>query len=86
MDKIDTRRFWLGAVLAVAGVVMLFVALFIPPQGEISGSALGAVGEVFLLSGAILGLDSYISFKMKNFIQEAIGNEKDVKADETNKE
>jgi len=41
---------------------------------------------VFLLSGAILGLDSYTTFKMKNIIQEAIGNEKDVKADETNKE
>lgn len=86
MDKIDTRRFWLGAVLAVAGVVMLFVALFIPPQGEISGSALGAVGEVFLLSGAILGLDSYTNFKMKNFIQKELEREKDIKADETNKE
>lgn len=86
MDKIDTRRFWLGTALAVAGVAMLFVALFIPPQGEISGSALGAVGEVFLLSGAILGLDSYVTFKMKNLIQQTIGNEKEIKADETNKE
>ena len=79
MDKIDTRRFWLGTILAVAGVAMLFVALFIPPQGEISGSALGAAGQVFLLSGAILGLDSYTSFKMKSLIQQAIGNEKEIK-------
>ncbi len=69
MEKIDKRKFWLGTVLAIAGVAMLFVALFIPPQGEISGSALGAAGEIFLVAGSLLGLDSYFNFKLKRYLK-----------------
>lgn len=69
MENVDKRKFWLGTVLAIAGVAMLFVAMFIDPQGEISGSVLGAVGEVFLLAGSLLGLDSYFNFKLKRFLE-----------------
>lgn len=69
MEKIDKRKFWLGTVMALAGVAMLFVALFIPPQGEISGSALGAAGEIFLVAGSLLGLDSYFNFKLKRYLR-----------------
>lgn len=69
MEKVDKRKFWLGTVMALAGVAMLFVALFIPPQGEISGSALGAAGEIFLVAGSLLGLDSYFNFKLKRYLK-----------------
>lgn len=69
MEKVDKRKFWLGTVMAIAGVAMLFVALFIPPQGEISGSALGAAGEIFLVAGSLLGLDSYFNFKLKRYLK-----------------
>ncbi len=69
MEKVDKRKFWLGTVMALAGVAMLFVALFIPPQGEISGSALGAAGEIFLVAGSLLGLDSYFNFKLKRYLR-----------------
>lgn len=69
MEKVDKRKFWLGTVMALAGVAMLFVALFIPPQGEISGSALGAAGEIFLVAGSLLGLDSYFDFKLKRYLR-----------------
>lgn len=69
MEKVDKRKFWLGTVIALAGVAMLFVALFIPPQGEISGSALGAAGEIFLVAGSLLGLDSYFNFKLKRYLR-----------------
>lgn len=69
MEKVDKRKFWLGTVIALAGVAMLFVALFIPPQGEISGSALGAAGEIFLVAGSLLGLDSYFNFKLKRYLK-----------------
>lgn len=69
MENVDKRKFWLGTVLAIAGVAMLFVAMFIDPQGEISGSVLGAVGEVFLLAGSLLGLDSYFNFKLKRYLK-----------------
>lgn len=68
MEKVDKRKFWLGTVMALAGVAMLFTALFIPPQGEISGSALGAAGEIFLVAGSLLGLDSYFDFKLKRYL------------------
>lgn len=66
--KIENRRFWLGALLITAGVVMLFVAMFIDPKGEISGTVLGAAGEMFVLAGSMLGLDSYVNYKVKKLI------------------
>ena len=68
MEKTERHRFWLGAILAILGVVIIIISLFIPPVGEIHPSALGAVGEIFLLSGCLLGLDSYVSIKMKKLI------------------
>jgi hypothetical protein len=74
MEKTDSRKFWLGAILALLGVAMLFVGMFIDPQGEVSGSVLGAVGEIFLLAGSLLGLDSYFNFKIKKFLKKDDGD------------
>lgn len=74
MEKTDSRKFWLGAILALLGVAMLFVGMFIDPQGEVSGSVLGAVGEIFLLAGSLLGLDSYFNFKIKKYLKKDDGN------------
>jgi membrane associated rhomboid family serine protease len=67
-ETIDKKRFWLGAVMMIAGIAMLFIALFIEPMGEIHGTVLGAFGEIATIAGAILGLDSYVNMKMKRFI------------------
>lgn len=69
--SLDTRRFWLGATLAICGVAMLFVAMFIEPRGEVSGSVLGAAGEVFVLAGCLLGADSYVNYKLKKILNES---------------
>lgn len=69
MSRDDNKKFWLGSVLAILGVAMLFVAMFIEPQGEVSGTVLGAVGEVFVLAGSLLGLDSYFDFKLNKFLK-----------------
>lgn len=66
--KLDNKKFALGTLLVISGVAMLFVAMYIQPQGEIHGSVLGAVGEIFLLAGSLLGLDSYFDFKLRKFI------------------
>ena len=69
----DGRRFWFGSFICTCGVVMLFVAMMIDsassPKGEISGSILGAVGEIFVLGGSILGLDSYVNYKIKRILR-----------------
>lgn len=69
MDKIDNRRFWLGAILAVLGVVIMMIGMFIPPEGHISTSVLSGTGEIFLLAGAILGLDQYVNFKVTKILR-----------------
>jgi len=67
MEK-DNKKFWLGATLAILGVVLLFCGMYIEPKGEISGSVLGAVGEVFLLAGSLTAADTYITFKIKKLM------------------
>ena len=74
MTKSENKKFWLGAVLAILGVAMLFVAMFIEPKGEVSGTVLGAVGEVFVLAGSLLGLDSYFDFKLNKFLKKNDGD------------
>ena len=64
-ESMDVKRFWLGTALIVAGVVLLFIAMFIDPKGEIHGSVLGAFGEMATLAGALLGMDAYTSLKIK---------------------
>ena len=61
----EARRFWLGCVLIVVGIVLIFLGFYVEPKGELSGSLLGAVGEVFTLGGSFCGLDAYVEYKMK---------------------
>lgn len=54
----------------MCGVGMLFVAMFIDPKGEISGTVLGAAGEMFVLAGSMLGLDGYVNYKIRKFVND----------------
>lgn len=65
---IEKKRFWLAAAMIVAGITMLFIAMYIDPKGEISSTVLGGVGEIFVLAGSLLSLDQYVTYKMKKFI------------------
>lgn len=60
-----TIQLWLGVLLALVGVALLWTGLFIAPIGEIHPSVLTALGEVFTFSGALIGLD--YSYKVKTF-------------------
>ena len=73
----EDKKFWLGAVLCLAGVAMMFVDLFIPPVGEISEIVLWATGEIFTLAGGLLGLDAYFDFKLKRFMSGRDKEQKD---------
>ena len=73
-SKIETRRFWLGALLIVAGVVMLYLAMYLEPRGKVDGTILGAAGEMFVLGGSLLGLDSYVNYKIKKYLGNGNGN------------
>ena len=75
-----TIQLWLGVVLAVMGVGMLWVGLFLPPIGIIHASVLTGIGEIFTFSGALVGID--YSYKFKEIkLRNEIG-EKDESEDE----
>lgn len=58
-----TLQLIIAATLAVSGLILLFVGLFIPPMGEIHSSVLIAYGEVSTFSGSLLGVDYHYRFK-----------------------
>lgn len=64
----EQRRFWLGCVLIVVGIVLIFLGFYTYPKGELSGSLLGAVGEVFTLGGTLVGADAYVEYRIKKLI------------------
>ena len=59
-----TIQLWLGVALAIVGVILLWVGLFLPPMGIIHASVLTALGEVFTFSGSLIGIDYTYKYKM----------------------
>jgi len=51
--------------LCLAGVVLIFIGLFIQPVGEIHYSVLVAFGEILTFSGSLLGIDYRYRYKPK---------------------
>jgi hypothetical protein len=46
-----------AAVLSLGGLIMLFLGVFIEPQGQIHESLLIGFGEVATFAGALFGID-----------------------------
>ena len=59
-----TIQLMLGIVIAMSGLVLLFLSFFVDPLGIIHNSVLAAVGEVFTFSGALIGIDYSYRYKM----------------------
>ena len=55
-----------ASLLALAGVVLLFVGTLLAPQGEIHETVLVAFGEVATFAGSIIGIDYHYAFKNRN--------------------
>lgn len=53
----------MAVLLTVAGLVLLFLAFLIAPQGEIHQSVLVAFGEMSTFAGALFGVD--YTYKVK---------------------
>lgn len=58
-----TLQFVFAWVLAVIGLILIFLGFFVDPMGEIHPSVLTAFGEILTFSGAILGIDYRYKFK-----------------------
>lgn len=59
-----TIQLFLGIVVVLAGLVLLFLGFYAVPIGQISPSVLTAFGEVATFSGALIGIDYSYKFKM----------------------
>lgn len=64
--------------LVVAGTLLIFLNMFVPPIGIIADSALYALGQFFALGGGLLGVNTFNSIKIKEL------EEKYKKRDEDN--
>ena len=71
MEKKLNAQLWLGALIAIAGLVLLFWGMLTPPGGVIDSSVLVGFGEVATFAGSLIGVDYHYKFreyeaKMKN--------------------
>ena len=44
-------------VIVAFGLVLIMLAFWVPPMGEISPSVLAAFGEILTFAGSIIGID-----------------------------
>jgi len=50
-------QYLLAIVMCTAGMVMIFLCVYIDPKGELDASILVAYGEILTFVGAIFGID-----------------------------
>ena len=55
-----------AAVLAIAGLILLFCGLYIDPKGEIHETVLVAYGEILTFAGSLMGIDYHYKNRNKN--------------------
>lgn len=53
-DKKDRIALRMAQVLIWSGIIAFFIALLMPPMGEVDNSVLAYIGEAFALGGSIL--------------------------------
>ncbi len=63
MEKKLNAQLWLGVVIAIAGVALLFWGLLTPPGGRIDSSVLIAFGEVATFAGSLIGVDYHYRYR-----------------------
>lgn len=75
----DTLLYSISIMSLIAAFVLLFLGLFIKPEGEIHSSVLTAFGIVLLFVGALLGIDLKYATKtevLQNVIADFIVSQK----------
>ncbi len=63
--KVSVKE-WTAILLLTAGVAMAFIALLLPPPGEIHDSVLYVFAQILIYSGTVFGLDCYFTEKISN--------------------
>ena len=69
-DKLTFKEvisYILAIVVMIAGLSLLFIGLFIPPEGEIHSSVLTAFGTVCIFVASLLGISIHYSNELDKF-------------------
>ena len=54
-----------GLAVLIAGIILSFIGIYIPPVGEIHASILTLVGEFLTFAGSALGIGSYTTIQIQ---------------------
>lgn len=57
----------LAFILVVFGLIVVLLALYMPPEGEIHSSVITVFGMLLVAAGAFMGID--LNFQIKPFIE-----------------
>lgn len=57
----------LAVITMLSGITLLFIGLFIPPEGEIHGSVLTAFGSVCIFVASLLGISLHYENQLDSF-------------------
>lgn len=69
-DKLTIKEviiFVMAIVVMTAGLSLLFIGLFIPPEGEIHNSVLMAFGSVCIFVASLLGISIHYANELDKF-------------------
>ena len=81
-DKLTFKEFFtfvLAAVCIIAGIVLVFISLYMPPQGEIHPTVITLFGIMLSFAGAILGFSMHTDAQIEKFkaeIRKYLGEDK----------
>ena len=76
-DTKDWIKFISSIVLLVAGVVLIFISIYLPPVGHIDTSVITVIGEVFTFVGAIFGIGEYTTIQIAKINSKTEGKKED---------
>ena len=69
-DKLTFKEviiYILAIVVMITGLSLLFIGLFIPPEGEINSSVLTAFGTVCIFVASLLGISIHYANELDKF-------------------
>lgn len=62
---------WSAAIAAfIVGLFLTIAGFFVPPQGEISGTVLTALGEFLTFFGSVFGIGKYTEIQLARIKKE----------------
>lgn len=59
-----------GVLVLIAGIVLAFIGIYIPPAGIIEGSVLTVIAEFLTFSGSAMGIGSYTAIQIHKINKE----------------